>query len=516
MTSEPSEAPAREPQPAAPLGPRILEGASLFLLGQGAVLVINLLATPFLVHRLGPGGYALYTLMWTVAGYLMLLIFGTGDGVQKYTAEYAGRRQASPLGALLRATLGIQMAASVVGGAALYLARFWVAGTVFGVGPEELESAGRVFAWVALAAPSYFALQFGVNVLYGGQLFRGYNVFQALQAGVVALAACVLLASGRSIEAVAAAFFCANTLLAAAALWAGRRFLTLASEDAGPVLPGFFRFSGKRWANYLLWVLTFQLDRVFIGAFLPISQMGYYVVSSAIIQKLNMLCGAVTGPAFPMLADLHGRGEAERLERFYLKVTELSLAVVLPLTVLAFAFIPLFFGLWLGPDFSRESSWPFRLLVAANLAYFCTFLPNALAVAKGAPEIPTWLQVVKLAALLVLWPILIPRHGIKGVALAVLAAEWLVMPMCLAVVHRRFLSMGWGTFAAGAWFRPGMPALALAALSWLACGRVSGWLGLLGSGSLGLAFYWASAWWLLDPEAKELLSSWVRSKLKPS
>ncbi|MFA6316278.1 MAG: oligosaccharide flippase family protein [Elusimicrobiota bacterium] len=500
--------------PSAPLGPRILEGTSLFLLGQAAVLAVNLLATPFLVHRLGPGGYALYTLMWTVCGYLMLLVFGTGDGVQKFTAEFSGREAASPLGDLLRSTLLFQLAAAVVGGVALYLARFWVAGEVFGVGTEGLPAAGRVFAWVAAAAPSYFALQFGVNVLYGGQLFRNYNVFQALQAGVTAVAACGLLAAGKSIEAVAAAFFCANTLLAAASLWAGRRFLAQASEPSAAIRPEFLRFSAKRWANYLLWVLTFQLDRVFIGAFLPLSQMGYYVVSSAIIQKLNMLCGAVAGPAFPLLADLHGRGETERLERFYLKVTELALAVVLPLTVLAFALIPQFFGLWLGPDFSRESTWPFRFLLAANLAYFCTFIPNALAVAKGAAEIPTWLQVAKLAVLLALWPLLIPRHGIKGAALAVLAAEWLTLPLCLVLVHRRFLATGWGAFLVAAWFRPGLPALGLGALALALHGRIHGWLGLLCAGSLGLALYWAAAWCLLDKDAKDLLASWVKSKLK--
>ncbi|MFA6091319.1 MAG: oligosaccharide flippase family protein [Elusimicrobiota bacterium] len=494
------------------LGPKVLEGTSTFLLSQGSILLINLAATPVLVRHLGADGYALYTLMWTISGYLHLLSFATSLGIQKYTAQLDHRGTASPLGELLRFVLSAQFAASVLGGLALYLGRRHVS-SLFGIGPSMLPAAESLFAWTAAATPAYFMLQFGIAILYGAQDFRRYNLMQASQSGAASAVSCLLLLLGARIEALGATFFAVNMLLAASALWSCRRRILQDSEPLAEIRPGFLLFCSKGLINNLLWVLIFQVDRVFIGAYLPLAQLGYYVVATSTVQKLNTFCGAVQSTTFPLLADLHGRGETQRLQRFYLKVTELSLFVILPFTILAFAFIPQFLTLWLGAEFSERSTWPFRLLLGANLAYISTTTAGYLSWAKDAPEIPLWMLLLKFTLLACLWPILIPRWEITGTALAVFIADWITTPVSIYMVHRRFLELGWRSFADEALVRPCTAAMALAAAALVFHGYVHSWAGLLLSGCLGLTVYWGVAYLLLDQESKDLLRSWVDSKL---
>lgn len=499
---------------AAPVGPRVLEGVQWNLLGQGAVLAVNLLVTPVLVARLGADGYGLYTLMWTLTGYLMVLNFGTVVAVQKFCAQYQGKGPGSPLGWLLRRTLAFELGMALLGGLALWAMRGWIAGSFLKIAPSQIPQACSVFAFVAASAAPYFALQFALNVLYGTQRFKAWNLLTTAQSLAVALCALGLLRFGFGIRAVAASFLAAHAALAAAGLWLARGPLLADSRPDSKEGREFVRFSGKSLASYLMWIVTFQGDRVFIGALLPLSQIGFYAVSSTLAQKFNMLCGAVTAAAFPLLTELHGRGEEERIRRLYLKGTELSLFLILPVSALSFALAPQFMTLWLGGDFSAAATWPFRLLVLANLAYLATYLPNSAAIGRGFPELSAYLMGAKAFVVLILWPLTVPRWGILGAAAGLLLAEWLVVPAFLTYVHRRHLGLTWAAFWSEGCRRPCLAALVLAAAALALHGRVGGWLGLLAFGGTGLALYWGAGWTLLDGTDRRILSDWAFAKFK--
>ncbi len=498
---------------APPVGPRVLEGVQWNLLGQGAVLAANLLITPYLVARLGSDGYGLYTLMWTLAGYLMVLNFGTVVAVQKFCAQHLGCGPGGPLGGLLRRTLAFELAMALIGGALLWSARAWISGSFLKISPELAPKASSVFAFVAASAAPYFALQFALNVLYGTQRFKAWNLLTTLQSLAVSLCALALLSLGHGIRAVAASFLFSHAALAAAGLWLVRDTLLQKSRPDPRENREFIRFSGKSLASYLMWIVTFQGDRVFIGSLLPLSQIGFYAVSSTLAQKFNMLCGAVTAAAFPLLTELHGRGEEERLRRLYLKGTELSLFLILPISVLSFALAPQFMTLWLGADFSAASTWPFRLLVLANLAYLATYLPNSAAIGRGFPELSAYLMGAKALVVLLLWPLVIPRWGILGAAAGLLAAEWLVVPVFLTFVHRRHLGLTWAEFLDQGCRRPFLSALVLAAVSLAFHGQVQGWAGLLCFGGAGLALYWGAGYAVMEENDRRILRDWSRAKL---
>ena len=372
------------------LGMRLLEGLHSNVLAQLFVLAINFAITPLIVRHMGPAGYALYTLMWTLLGYLALLTGGTLFATQRFTALYRNKTGPSPLGFMLRRTLLFQLTMAVIGAALLLMNRAWITTQLLQDPGQVLAATPRVFACVAVATPLYFALQFGLSMLYGMQKFGAYNLLQALQSSAVAICTAVILLTGGGLREIAASFIIVHGLLAAMALWLQRHTLLAPSEPQTGPNTEFIRYSAKIFLPYLLVVLTSQGDRIFIAALLPLSQIGYYVIASTMAQKFNMLCGSAIAIAFPMLTELHATGQEERLQRFYLKVSELSFFVFVPVTVLSFVLIPQFMTIWIGADFSAAATWPFRLLVLSNLALLGCHMPNTIAACKGEPQISSY------------------------------------------------------------------------------------------------------------------------------
>src|SRR5581483_12206046 len=103
------------------LAPRVLHGVELHFLGQFAVIAANLLLTPLIVHGLGADGYALYTFMWTLCGYLIVLNTGTSTTIQRYGAFFLGKGDSAGLAGLFRRLLMFHLVAAVFGSFLLLL-----------------------------------------------------------------------------------------------------------------------------------------------------------------------------------------------------------------------------------------------------------------------------------------------------------------------------------------------------------------------------------------------------------
>jgi len=277
-------------------------------------------------------------------------------------------------------------------------------------------------------------------------------------------------------------------------------------------LKEYFLFAAKYMASQILWVITFQGDRLFIARLLPLTELGYYSIASSLSQKFNTLGGAIWGPIFPMYAELHGTEQEERLRRFYLRSSQLFLYVILPLSTMLFLLAPQFFTLWLGSEFSVHATWPVRLLVIGNVAYLAAMLPVVLASGRGHPQLGVYLQAAKAALLFALWVLLIPRLGLVGAALAFLISQWVALPFLLRHVHNRLLGIDARTFWSEACLPPVIATAALAALGLPTHGAIHTWTGLIAYGVVLGGLFCGVGYRLLDRDAKDILRAWIRSK----
>lgn len=484
------------------------------VLSQAAVFAGNLLLTPIIVRGLGEDGYGVYSLLWVVVSYLNLLGLGTGAAAQRFTAQQADRSALGKISPLLRKAVLLTIVLTSLGGLVLYVLRNRIASGVLNLDPAMAPVGAWVLACAAASGPAYCLMQLGISVLAGQERFGAFAALSAMQSLAALIVGAALIRLGFGLREIAGCLVGVWYALAAASLLLVRKGILEPGEPTPQERSSeFFSFSLKSFGAQLLWAVTYQSDRLIIGSLLTMSQLGFYSLAAGMAQKFNTLCLAVSSAAFPILTQLHGAGEEERLRRFYLKTTELSLFLSLPIAILSFVLAPRFLMIWLGSKFSLVCTWPFRALVVANTAYLLMFIPSAVATGQGAPQFSAYLNLGRILALAVLWPVLIPRFGILGAAVGMFGAEAVISPLFLWRIHRMALKVGWWEYLKEGCYRPVTAGLALAGLGYAVHGHIWGWRGLFGTGAAGLALYWAVAYALLDPDSRSLIEQRVRSKL---
>jgi O-antigen/teichoic acid export membrane protein len=484
------------------------------MMGQGAVFILSLLLTPWIIKNLGTGGYGFYTLMWSSLSYLLILNAGSISAAQCFTAQWhlLEDRKAT-LAALLKRTLRYEIAAGVCGGLGLFLSRNFLSNHLLHGSPALLALGPSVFALLALAVPAYFVSQFALAVVWGLKRFSLYNVLIALQALLMTGGASLILFSGFGLKTIAVLFILAQIFLALIGVWLIRPVLRgptikLDRHDAWD----YISFCAKSALPLFLVTLISQGDRAVIGLWLPLTQLGYYALSATLAQKFNAIAASVAATSFPILAELIGKGEHERLKRIYLKSAELSFFMLLPIAILSFILIPQFISLWLGSAFSDSCTWPFRILVIANILNLAMSMPNTLAVGKGSPHWISYLWAGKALIALSLWVYMIPHWGIVGVALGSLIAELVVAGPFLKRVHAHMLGLGLIEFFVTSLKWPLIASTGLAVFGFLLHGMIGSWLGLISFAFFGAAIYGVLAYFILDAESKRLIAKEIALK----
>lgn len=496
------------------LGQKILRGVWSSMIGQGAVMILSLLLTPWIIKNLGPGGYGLYALMWSVLNYFLVLNIGTIPAAQRFTAQWhlIPERKHS-LAALLRLTLSYVIGIGICSGVGLFLMRHFLSRHFLHGSTSLFESGPTVFALLAFAIPSYFLSQFFLNILWGLKRFSLYNTFIALQALLITGGASLILFSGHGIKAIAMLFIVAQALLAFAEFYFVAPFLSdpakrLDQKDKWDYLS----FCAKSALPLFFVTLISQGDRAVIGLWLPLTQLGYYALSATLAQKFNSISASVAATSFPILAELIGKGEEDRLKRIYLKSAELSFFALLPLSIFSFILIPQFMSLWLGPAFSDSCTWPFRILVFANLLNLSMYMPNQIATGRGFPHWISYAWAAKALIAIPLWAILVPRWGISGAAIGSLVAEMAIALPFLTQVHLRTLQLRLGEFIAKSLWRPLIAASSLTVFGFFFHAMIASWLGLIGFSFLGTIIYAVMSYILLDTDSKTLIAKEISLK----
>lgn len=497
---------------------RFARNVSWSLLSQGTTAVAAFIFTPFLVHRLGIERYGLFVLLNAMAGYLMILTFGAGNAAVKYVAEFYGTSSSRALFDSVKYAFGFHIIPAVLGTAATAAGARFLARRLFHVPEPLLDEA--VFVLRCTAAGAFFATatQAASAVLQGLQRFDWQNVVAFAQTGLMAAGAAAFVAYGFGLRAIAVWYIFLNLaacLLAMAAVW--RLLHPHLGISTGKPLEA-IHFAGyglSLWFGSLAWIVTFQLDRLFIAHTASLAALTLYAVPAGLLQRLQIFPATVSTVLIPMMIEVSGDDREETLRRMYIRSQRFLLWILLPALVLLFALMPQFLSLWLGGEFGARSVWPARLLVVAQGFFLLIYTVNSVAASRDRPWYPSaaaWAQaLISLGA----WAILIRRYQLLGVALGSLLAQAIPTTVYLSVVHARLLRLPTGRFVREVLMRPFLSAGLLLALVMITHQFASTWPRLLGIVAGGCSLYCASAWWLLDRDDRELcLRLWASARCR--
>ena len=306
----------------------LLTGTAVNVVGLVAGVLAALGVQILLGHALPPGAFGLVTVAVQVAFVASAgSRFGMDMAAVRLVAIGRGARAVGNLRSLVERCAAVALAASALVAAAL-------AATA-----PLYEGYSRVIALAAAGVP-FIAL---TNVYLGatrglGQMRQTLYVFWIGQPLVwIAVTGAAIAAGGARDAAVLA--YDASWLAAAAAaraLWRRESAAYAERPASGEEVKSALRYGLPRAPAALLAQAVFWADLWVLAAFEHGTPLDAYSAAARVSQVLLLFLTSLSLVFSPFAADLHARGERQRLDELFKRSTRWALAATLPLLIVLF------------------------------------------------------------------------------------------------------------------------------------------------------------------------------------
>lgn len=401
-----------------------LLGNVVFNVGaRGALIILTIVSTPVVLHRLGTAAFGVYILAITIGGLLALLDFGLTPALITLLSRAWHQERLEESQRLVGTALTLYLAIGTAGALGFALLVPWATTSLLHV-PAGLRPAARTALWLSTAG---FALNMWLAVFNAvPYALQRYDLVAVRVVGLSLLTTAALI-----IYALLGGALEGFVLINVAGAAAGLLIFYLVSRALLPGIhfwPGFDRqaftqlgrFAVFKFAGTLGGIFTFRFDQFAVGAILNVSAAGLYAIPASACQKLLSLLGELASPFFPRASTL--RGEQERLRALFFGGARLLALSAMPMVLLLFALAEPTLRFWIGGEqgvqVAQASTPAFRWLLAAILIQAMAIIPVTFCEALGKPEINNSFAVASALIHIPLVLFLVPRFGITGAALA--------------------------------------------------------------------------------------------------
>jgi O-antigen/teichoic acid export membrane protein len=423
-------------------GSPVFRNVAYNFLSQVWFLILPLAASPYIVRQLGVDAFGVLSLASAVIGYLAILDLGMGTATIKYIADaYAVR--------------DFQSISKVVGTSIVIYTGLGLLGTLIILATANLIVTRLLHVPVNLVSATLFvfylsSLGFLVNMPLSvfnaiPNALQRFDILvkQNLVLGTATIAGqVILLAMGYSLKALISL----NVVISAVGILVfvivSRRLLPDVSFRPAfdrPTAKRILSFSALKVVSIMSGQIVFQLDKLFIAAFLPLASVSYYVVSLSLAQKMLTVIPNVTTAVFPAVSEF--KADKERLDDLYIRVSKAVLLLVLPIAVVLLVFSEKILGFWMGSDFAVHGAVALRYMAVAYLLSALAAVPGVFAEGLGRPGIPAFFAGIGAIANICLVLVFIPRWGISGPALVLILNGIVAVPLFIDRVNRKVLGM---------------------------------------------------------------------------
>ena len=374
------------------MGSRIGKNTLFSAGGYAVQVLVILVSTPPLLHRMGAPNFGLWMLSIAFLGLAGLFDLGLSTTIAKYIAEYHQRGDVDRLSAT--ATMGFLIYLSI--GLVLALPIFLLApqaasllsDTKAGVPRDVIEGTVR---FAALGFVPLLLKNAGLAVPIGLQRFKipmGISVAQSLLTFGIAL---VITLGGGSVTQVVVSSLITLSVMAVVSLLIG--YQTLRSLGARIIYSRsqarlMFKFTAFTSVSALGTVLFSAADRVAVGLVLGTAAVAYYVVAVGIAANLLTIADVLTRPLMPATSSLIGAGQWGRVRMYLVRSTIAIAALELTISVFLLLVSRPAMTAWLGEEVTAQALLPLRVLIVAY-AVIGVFAPGYhIANGSGFPWVP--------------------------------------------------------------------------------------------------------------------------------
>lgn len=489
-------------------------------LGVAATLVSGLLISPYLIRKLGPDGYGVWVISFSLVDNYALLDLGFRSATVKYVAHYWATGESTRVNEVLNTVIAyagivsLALFAVVLGGSA-YVDRF------FRVPPGYVHSFRMLVVIVSLSWCLGFVFN---NFAASLEAIQRFDLFA--KAGVTVtvfrvIGTAMLLYLGRDLVQIGILVVSSQILGYAIYFLAFRHIfpqLHLSVRHASlATLKKMGSFGIHTFVLNIANLILTQSPPLLIGHFLPASFAGYFSAPNRLLQYSGEAVGRAGIITNANAAELQARNDRSALPKLAIFTNRYSVVLFMSMAISLWVFGDAIFNLWI-PSIARFSTPLLRiLLIGYVIAVAGQFSSSMLLQGLGRHQ--NYARGVMAEAIICIAALIwvIPRYGINGVAWALTILMSVNRGLLTPWLVSREMKFSFPRFVASIYFLPfvsSIPAFAFALLlkrtilpgqTWI---QIFAVMAIIGVTYLGVALFLC-----VPPDHRRLLRSWMVQKL---
>jgi len=368
---------------------------------------------------------------------------GLGRAVTKLVAEKLGKGQSGEIPALIWTAITLMAVLGVLGAVIIAALSPWLVGSVLKIPLELQPETLTVFYILAASIPIVICTTGLRGILEAHQRFGLVNVVRIALGIFTFLGPVAVLPFSNSLVPVVAVLviarlvsLCAYVVLCFKVEPALRRSVCIHRSMVRPLL----NFGGWMTVSNIVGPLMIYMDRFLIGAMVSMAAVAYYATPYEVVTRLWIVPVALMGVLFPAFATALVQDEAHAARIFERAVNYIFLSLF-PVVLIIVTFACEGLALWLGAEFTGDSSVVLQLLAVGVLINGLAHVPFGLVQGAGRPDLTAKLHLIEMPFYLLLLWWLLGAYGIVGAAIAWVARVAVDGLLLFVMAHRLLPSL---------------------------------------------------------------------------
>ena len=321
---------------------QILKNTLTNYLVVGVRFLQGILVTRWTIHYLGNEYYGLWALLWSFFAYSLLLNFGFGATVQKYTSTEIYKKDIKYYNKIISTIFTFQVGISLMLIAGSIAASFFLS-TIFRIDdPAKLPYFRLCFFLFAIGAAVIFPTGLFTEILVGLRKFYVRNYIFTVSKILELVCTLLIFLLGGGLAALIVMPFVlwlASNLLMAFRIPRYIPGFRLSLQFDWKTCRGVANFSGFVYIISLAEMVLSKTSRLLISIFYGLDQVGIYHLSGRLADLSYMVVSQYQENVRPIAASLHAREELDELREFITRSMRwncfMGLLIMLPAYIFA-------------------------------------------------------------------------------------------------------------------------------------------------------------------------------------
>jgi O-antigen/teichoic acid export membrane protein len=409
---------------------------------QIIVSVVAFVSIPVIVSRIGDIAFGILTLIWMIVGYFGILDLGVGQASVKFLSEHLSKGEKEEANSTVWAAVGVSAVVGILTSLLVIgLTPYVLNGTV--EVPDALQDQTRLSCYLLSIAIPFVMLQGAFRAVpMAVQRFDLFNLMIGLTGLLQWGGSLLLVILGKGLVDVVILTVGIRMIGAYVAYQIASRLFPELSFRRTPQLrrtvKKLLKFGGWLTLSQAVSPVTRYLDRVFVVTYHSLRVFTYYTVPYEALSRLQVVPMSLSTTLFPAMSEREGIGGRATSFPLFMRALNMTILVMLPLTLGLIAFSKLILGVWLGGEFPELSNSVFRILSMAVFVQAICYVPLTSLQAIGRPDLATKYYLVEAPFYIILCYVLVPWLGIEGAALA-FCCRMITNAICFFVLAYRSL-----------------------------------------------------------------------------